>query len=101
MASGSWAALGASRGAPGASWSAPGASEGSAEIHFELPGVTFWNLLDLFLVSPCEIVKTLKFVDRMALSEAFPGPEGSKITRESSLGGPAGVHEAQVEVHGA
>ena len=89
----SWAALGASWGAPGALLAAPG-------VHFGLPGIIFEAFLDLFLLSPCEIVKTLKFVDSMALFEAFPGPEGSKITRKSSLGGPAGVHEAQVEVHG-
>ena len=65
------------------------------------------NKLDIFLVSPCEIAKTSEFVDRMALFEVSPGPEGSKIVRESApgaswaaLGGPAGVHGAQVEVHG-
>ena len=43
----------------------------------------------------------------MGLFEVFLGPEGSKIDRKSTpgaswaaLGGPAGVHEAQVEVHG-
>ena len=104
---GSWAALGTSRGAPGASWGAPGASWDAPGVHFGLPGVTFWSLLDLFLVSPCEIAKTSKFVDSMALFEVFPGPEGSKIVRkstpgasEAALGGPAGVHGAQVEVHG-
>ena len=104
---GSWAALGASRGAPGASWGAPGASWDAPGVHFGLPGVTFWSLLDLFSVSPCEMAKTLKFVDSMALFEVFPGPEGSRIARKSTpgaswaaLGGPAGVHGAQVEVHG-
>ena len=99
---GSWVRLpGVSWGAPGASWDAPG-------VHFGLPRVTFWRLLKLFSVSPCEMTKTSKFVDRMALSEVFLGPEGSRIARKSTpgaswaaLGGPAGEHEAQVEVHEA
>ena len=57
---GSWAALGASRGAPGALLGPP-----------------------LFLVSPCEIAKTSKFVDSTALFEVFRGPGGSKIGPES------------------
>ena len=97
----SWWLLGRSGDLPGRSWwDAPG-------VHFGLPGVTFWSLLDLFLVSPCEIVKTSNFADSMALFEGFPGPVGSKIIRKSTpgaswaaLGGPAGVHGAQVEVHG-
>ena len=64
--------LGALLGPPGASWGAPG-------VHFGLPGVTFWSLFDFFLISPCEIVKTSKFVDNMALFEVFPGSEGSRI----------------------
>ena len=104
---GSLAALGTSRGAPGASWGAPGASWDAPGVHFGLPVVTFWSLLDFFSVSPCEMAKTSKFVDGIALFEVFPGPEGSKIARKSTpgaswaaLGGPAGVHGAQVEVHG-
>ena len=53
------------------------------------------------------MAKTSKFVYSMVLFEVFPGPEGSKIARKSTpgaswaaLGGPAGVHGAQVEVHG-
>ena len=102
-----WRAPGGSWAAPKRSWSAPGASGAAPGVHFGLPGVTFWSLLDLFSVSPCEIAKTSKFVDSMAPFEVFPGPEGSQIVRKSTpgaswaaLGGPAGVHGAQVEVHG-
>ena len=96
---GSWAALG-----PGASWGAPGRSWGQ----FGTPGGHFLELFGPLLVSLYEIAKTSKFVDSMALFDVFPGPEGSKIARKSTpgaswaaLGGPAGEHEAQVEVHEA
>ncbi len=79
-----WAALGCAWGAPGGSASrgapgAPGAPWAAPGVRLGLPGVTFWRLLDVFLVSPCEIEKTLKFVDSTALFEGFPGPEGSRI----------------------
>ena len=96
----SWRLLGRSGGLPGGLLGPPGALLAAPGVNLGLPGVTFWSFLDLFLVSLYEIAKTSKFVDCMAFFEVFPGPEGSKIARKSSLGGPAGVHGAQVEVHG-
>ena len=91
-----WAALGRAWGAPGGSWAALGASWaalraswGAPGVHFGLPGVTFLSLLDLFLVSPCEIAKTLKFVDSIAFFLGFWGP-GSPRAPPKPLLGPFG-----------
>ena len=76
-----WVVLGCAWSAPGDSWAAlgpPGALLAAPGAHLGLPGVTFWSLLDLFLVSPCEIAKTSKFVDSMALFAVFQVPRAPK-----------------------
>ena len=93
----SWWLLGRSGGLPGRSWGFLGRSWSllGRSVHFGFPGVTFWSLLDFFLVSPCEIAKTSKFIDSMALLRLFQVPRAPK-SFENQLREPLGLWAAQL-----